>query len=151
MKASLLQACGIFSLALVASALTAWIVGQPVVEVPCDPATLKDGEICLQDIPENRAVLWIDARSRKEWERNGLPGSILWNQDAAEDRNAMEAEAVMKIFTTPYVVVYCSDKGCGTSHKIADHITKTLKLEAEVHVLHGGWKALKAGGRLPQD
>ena len=60
----------------------------------------------------------------------------------------MEAEAVMKIFNTSYVVIYCSDKGCGTSRKIAEHIKSKLQLEAEVYVLHDGWKALKTAGRI---
>ena len=99
--------------------------------------------------PFYREVLWIDARPRKEWKENGLPGSILWNFDAAEDFNTMEADAVMKIFNTPYVVIYCSDKGCGTSHKLAEHITDKLQLEAKIHVLHNGWKALHAAGMIP--
>lgn len=147
MSHPLLQAMAIAGLSLMAAAFTAWMVGEPMVEsVPCDPATLKPGEICLSDVPGDRPVLWIDARSRAEWERNGQPGSILWNLDGAEDRNAMEEEAVLRIFETPYVIVYCSDKGCGTSHKIATHITDTLQLDAEVHVLHDGWRALRAAG-----
>lgn len=149
MKHSLLQAAAILGMALAAATLSGWTVGLPSPGVDCDPATLKPGEICLESIPADREVLWIDARPREDWERDGLPGSILWNLEASEDGNAMEAEAVMRIFTTPYVVVYCSDKGCGTSRKIADRILALKDLPAEVHVLHGGWMALREAGRVP--
>lgn len=140
-----IHATAILLLALVAASLTWWIKGPPA--KGCDPASLKPGEICIQSIPKDRKVLWIDARSRSDWQRDGLPGSILWNFDAAEDRATMEAEAGMKIFETPYVIVYCSDKGCGTSHKIAERI-RELDLGADVHVLHDGWKALKDAGLI---
>ena len=125
MKAELtkpvLHAAAILLLATAAATIT-WIIAPPADKGVCDPATLKEGEICLQDIPPDKKVLWIDARSRSDWKKNGLPGSILWNYDEGEDFNAMEAEAVMKIFETPYVVVYCADLGCATSTKIAQHI-----------------------------
>lgn len=39
------------------------------IEFRCDSSLLKEDEICLGDVPED--VLWIDARSRKEWQENG--------------------------------------------------------------------------------
>ena len=144
-----LQAAAILALSAIAASIT-WGVAGPKEEPPCDPTTLDKGEICLESISSDKTVLWIDARSRKEWEKNGLPGSILWNFDASEDFNALEAEAVMKIFNNPYVVVYCGDKGCATSRKIAEHITDKLQLEAEVYTLHNGWKALKLAGKVSE-
>ena len=145
----IIQAASILVIAVVAAAIT-WAVQPPPDEGACDPSTIKKDEICLQSIPEDKQVLWIDARSRSEWKKNGVPDSILWNLDAAEDFSAMEADAVMKIFNTPYVIVYCGDKGCGTSRKIAEHITDKLQLEAEVHILHNGWQALKAAGKVTE-
>ena len=144
-----LQAAAIVLLAAIAALIT-WAVSGPADAPLCDPSTLRKGEICLQDIPTDRDVLWIDARSRSDWEKNGLQGSILWNYEASEDFDEMERKAVEKIFNTPYVIVYCGDKGCETSRKIAGHITDKLKLEAEVHVLHDGWKALQAAGKVPK-
>ena len=145
MMKPVVHAAAILAIAVVAAAVTWWIKGPE--EAGCDPQQIEAGQICIQDIPTEREVVWIDARSRSEWERNGLPGSILWNLDPAEDKNAMEQEAVMKIFNTPYVIVYCADKGCGTSKKIADRI-RELELGAEVHVLHDGWQALKGAGMV---
>ena len=139
----ILHASAILVLAALAAAIT-WAISPPPDKGACDPATLKEGEICYQDIPTDREVLWIDARSRSDWKKNGLPGSILWNYDESEDFNALEAEAVMKIFESPYVVVYCADLGCATSTKIAQHIRGLDALNAEVHVLKGGWESLNA-------
>lgn len=146
MKA-LTQAAAILAIALSAAGATWWIVGPP--DHACDPATLPPGHICLQSLPKEREIVWIDARSRSDWKRNGIEGSILWNLDSAEDANAMEAEAITRIFETPFVVIYCSDKGCGTSKKIAERILE-LGMDAEVHVLQGGWQSLKEAGKVSQ-
>ncbi len=142
-----IQAAAIMAIALCAAMTTWWTVGPP--ERSCDPSLIEKGQICLQSIPSDREIVWIDARSRSEWERDGLPGSILWNMKASEDANAMEAEAINRIFTTPYVVIYCNDEGCGTSKKIAKRI-RDLDMGAEIYVLHGGWQALLSGGKIPQ-
>lgn len=129
-----------------AAAGATWLAnGSPVVikpkEVSCDRSLLKDNEICLDDVPEN--VLWIDARSRSEWEENGLDGSVLWNMDPKEDDQTLEADVAASIFESgaALVVVYCGSEACGTSQIIADRV-RNLSLGPSVKVLHGGWDAL---------
>ncbi|RYD37351.1 MAG: rhodanese-like domain-containing protein [Verrucomicrobiaceae bacterium] len=119
--------------------------GPPVRTLVCDPATLKPGEICLEQVQE--PVVWIDARPRKDWQANGLPGSILWNLDGAEDAAAFEAEAMQKLFENPKAVVYCSNEDCGVSQQVAEKIRK-LDPEFDVKALRGGWQALKDAGRV---
>jgi rhodanese-related sulfurtransferase len=121
------------------------VKGPPVrkMAVVCDPATLKPDEICLAQVSGN--VLWIDARARAEWQRNGLPGSILWNLDPAEDGNAFEEAAMMKILENPRVVVYCSSEACGVSRQVAAKVT-ALGMASEVKILRGGWDALNGAG-----
>ncbi len=121
--------------------------GPPARVLACDPASLKPDEICLQQIAPDEPVLWVDARSRKEWEKNGMPGSALWNLDAGEDMQAFEAEIAMRIMETPRVIVYCGDESCGLSRQVADKI-RNLQLGAEVSVLHGGWRALLEAGKV---
>lgn len=142
MKA-MVHATAILAIAVLAAAATWWIKGPP--DNGCDPQQIPAGQICIQDVPTDRKLVWIDARSRSEWAHDGIAGSILWNNDPDEDSKAMEQAAVMKIFNTPYVIVYCADKGCGTSSKIADRIEE-LELGVEVHVLYNGWQALKDAG-----
>ncbi len=132
-------------LSLGAAGATYVVKGPPVRNLVCDPATLKPDEVCLFQVTE--PVLWIDARPRKQWEANGLPGSILWNLDSTEDSQAFEALAVEKMLETPRVVVYCSTEQCGVSRQVAEQVA-ALGVATEVKVLRGGWDALKDAGRV---
>lgn len=130
-----------------ASVTTYFVKGAPARFYICDPATLKPGEICLEQISGDEDILWVDARLRKDWEKNGLPGSILWNLDPKEDAQTFEAETAMRVLETPRVIVYCGDENCGISTQVAERI-RGLGMEADVSVLRGGWRALKDGGRI---
>ena len=144
---AIIQFGAVAGLSLAAAGATWLINGRPVAPevttVECDPALVKDDEICLAEMPED--VFWIDARSRKEWEKNGVEGSVLWNLDPAEDDKAFEAEAASGIFASgaPLVVVYCGSEACGTSRQIADRI-RSLGLGPEIKILFGGWDALES-------
>ncbi len=105
----------------------------------CDPAAIKADEICFDQVPTD--ALWIDARSRSEWVKDGFPNSILWNLDPKEDANKMEADAAVKIIESKMVVVYCTSQACGTSRQIAEKIRK-LDLGVTVKTLHGGYPSL---------
>jgi rhodanese-related sulfurtransferase len=137
----------ITTIALAAAGGTFLIKGPPQRALRCDPATIKPDEVCLEQIPADAAVVWVDARSRADWQKNGLQGSVLWNLDPAEDAAAFEAEVAMKIAETPRAIVYCGDENCGVSRQVATRI-REIGLEVEVSVLHGGWRALSEAGRV---
>lgn len=141
------QLVTITCVSLIAAGGTFFLKGPPQRLFVCDLATLKPGEVCLQQIPAVAKILWVDARLRKDWEKSGVPGSILWNLDPAEDMQVFEAEAAARIMETPRVIVYCGDENCGISRQIADRILG-LQLSAEVSVLRGGWRALKEAKRI---
>lgn len=141
------QLFAIGCISLAAAGGTYVLKGPPERRLSCDPATLKPDEVCLEQIPSDSKVLWVDARLRKDWEKTGLPGSVLWNLDPAEDMQAFEAETATRIMETPRVIVYCGDENCGLSRQIAERI-RGMQLGAEVSVLHGGWRALKEAGRI---
>lgn len=120
-----------------------WLLkGEPEEPQPflCDPEAIAEDEVCLADV--EYGALWIDARPRADWEKNGVEGSILWNFDPAEDAQTFESEAVIHIIGAPQVVVYCESEACGTSRQVADLIKK-LDLGPPVKVLYGGWNALR--------
>jgi rhodanese-related sulfurtransferase len=138
----------VISLVALAAAGGTWLVkGPPVRALRCDPASLKPDEVCLDQIPAGAEIVWVDARPRAAWEKNGMEGSVLWNLDPAEDMQAFEAETALRISVTPRVIVYCGDENCGVSRQIADRI-RGLGLGAEVSVLRGGWRALSEAGRV---
>ena len=140
------QLAAVAFISLAAASGTYWIKGPPARNYICDPSLLKPGEVCLQQVPPDAKVLWVDARSRKDWEKTGVSGSVLWNLDPAEDMQAFEAEIAIRIMETPRVIVYCGDENCGLSHQIAERI-RGLQLGAEVSVLRGGWRALNEAGK----
>lgn len=144
---ALVQLAAISGVALAAAGATWLVKGPPLRLLVCDPATLKPDELCIQQIETGEEVVWVDARPRAEWMQNGVPGSVLWNLDPAEDMAAFEAEVAMKIASTPRVIVYCGDENCGVSRQVAGRI-RDLGLGAQVYVLHGGWRALQEAGRV---
>jgi rhodanese-related sulfurtransferase len=144
---ALAQLATIAVMSLAAAGGTFLIKGPPQRALRCDPAAIQPDEVCLEQIPADAAVVWVDARSRAEWEKNGLPGSVLWNLDPAEDAPAFEAAVAMKIVETPRAIVYCGDENCGVSRQVAARI-REIGLEVEVSVLHGGWRALNDAGRV---
>ena len=144
------QLTAIVGISLAAAAGTFWIKGPPQRTYFCDPASLKPDEVCLQQLSPAAKILWVDARLRKDWQKNGLAGSVLWNLDPSEDMQAFEAEIALRIMETPRVIVYCGDENCGLSRQIAERI-RGLQLGAEVSVLRGGWSALRDAGRIPLD
>lgn len=143
------QLAVIAAISFSASALTWRVVGPPQRDIPCDPASLKPHEICLAQVMEKwqGKVLWIDARSRTDWEANGIPGSILWNLDPKEDFQLFEAEAMQRLVEGPVVVVYCNEGNCGTSLQVVERVLK-LEVTREVYALHGGSGALRSAGML---
>ena len=142
-----LQLAIIATISLTAASLTYLVKGPPARSHLCDPATRKADEICLSEITNQSDILWVDARSRGAWQKNGLPSSILWNLDPTEDMQAFEADNAEKIATAQKVIIYCGDENCGTSRQVAERIRK-LDLGPQVLVLNGGWRALKDAGRV---
>lgn len=127
----------------VASAGLTWLIkGPPAAPtiLKCDPATLAKDQICLADVTGN--VLWVDARPRSEWEKNGISGSLLWNLDPNENQQEFEAQVAMRAIEAELVVVYCGSEACGSSRQIADRIGN-LQLGTPIKVLYGGWEALR--------
>lgn len=147
---SVAQLVVIVGISAIAAGATYRLRGAPDLSpaaIPCDPASLKDDELCLEQVQGEglEKFLWVDARSRSEWEKSGYAGSILWNLDAGEDPNAFAAEAAPLMFDGAKVLVYCSDESCGLSREVAKQI-RALGMGNDVFVLHGGWSALRSAG-----
>ena len=151
---SLVGTIVIGAVSLFAAGVTWWIVGPPNRSVPCDPESLDSGHVCLETVQSwgEDACLWIDARPRALWEKNGVPGSVLLTDDNQEDYFELEEEFMSALFNGgeiyPHVVIYCNEAGCGSSKAIAKNLREgsASQFGFEVHVLHGGWKALASEG-----
>lgn len=138
-------AIGLISFA--AAGATFAVKGAPKRYFICDPKTLLADEICLTDVHDDGKILWVDARIRSDWQKNGVTGSLLWSLDTSEDQQAFEAEIAMRLMDSPIVIVYCGNENCGLSRQVADKI-RQLGLGSEVKILKGGWRALHDAGRV---
>ena len=137
-----------------AAAFVTWkVVGAPDRTVDCNPQDLPANHVCLSTVRSwsSDEILWVDARPRKDWQGDGVTGSILVNDQ--EDWDLMEEQFVMTIFgdgsgTRNRVVVYCNQSGCSSSTYVADRLRERHgeTLGFQVFVLHGGVKALRSEG-----
>ncbi|MGB0644539.1 MAG: rhodanese-like domain-containing protein [Akkermansiaceae bacterium] len=128
--------------------ITFQIVGEPDRSVACEQASLPEYFVCLSTIRELNPdqILWVDARPRKQWEENGVDGSILLNDQ--EDWIDLEFNFMGKMNEDfkPIVVVYCNQSGCGSSKYVARQLREkhAEALGFQVLVLEGGINALKS-------
>ena len=144
------QVALVVCIAAIAAGIT-WRIQPPVKVVPpitCDPATIGSDEICLNTVILDWKMdcIWIDARRRSDWQKDGIPGSILLTTAEGENFDQLLEQAFPTLAEKrKRVVVYCSDIGCGTSKEIAKRL-REYQLVPEVRALHGGWKALSQAG-----
>ena len=143
-------------LSLGAAGLTWWVVGPPDRSVFCEESELEKNEVCLKTVLswEADSYLWVDARPRGRWEKNGVSGSVLVTDDQDEDEFELIESFMTAVFRDgnvfPKVIVYCNESGCESSRSIAARLRNEygVNLGFEVYVLHGGWKALAADGLI---
>ncbi|MDA7496245.1 rhodanese-like domain-containing protein [Akkermansiaceae bacterium] len=128
--------------------ITFQIVGEPDRSVACEQASLPEYFVCLSTVRklDPDQVLWVDARPRKQWEENGVDGSILVNDQ--EDWIDLEFNFMGKMNEgfKPIVVVYCNQSGCGSSKYVARQLREkhAEALGFQAFVLEGGINALKS-------
>ncbi|MBV8352606.1 MAG: rhodanese-like domain-containing protein [Verrucomicrobia bacterium] len=100
---------------------------------------LLPGEVELQTVLAwGSDVLWVDARSLKDYEAEHVPGAILLN---LEDWEQLFPRFVDQWRPEQKVVVYCSSTSCELSHEVAERL-KANGI-SPVYVLKGGWEAWK--------
>jgi rhodanese-related sulfurtransferase len=86
-----------------------------------------------------KPVLWVDARSPKEYEAEHVPGAILLN---LEDWDTLFPSFLEEWEPDEKVVVYCSSTACQLSHEVAQRLKQSGI--SPVFVLKGGWEAWKS-------
>jgi rhodanese-related sulfurtransferase len=99
---------------------------------------LLEGEIRLTDVMSAASpVLWVDARSSKDYEAGKIPSAIPLNEDQWDE---LLPEFLSVWQPSMRVVVYCSSQKCRASHEVAQRLKSEMGL-SEVYVLKGGWEA----------
>jgi rhodanese-related sulfurtransferase len=101
---------------------------------------LAPGEETLATVQSwGDAVLWVDARSKSEFETEHIPGALLLN---LEEWDQLFPQFLDQWSPKKKIVVYCGVASCDLSHEVAERLRKSNI--PEVYVLKGGWEAWKA-------
>lgn len=106
---------------------------------PAAVETIADGEITVSAalaLGEN--VLWVDARTRGQFERGHIPGALLLNEDDWDELSGPFLDAWE---TGQVVIVYCDGGGCDASHAVAKRLKEDFQIDNDIKVLKGGWDA----------
>jgi rhodanese-related sulfurtransferase len=98
-------------------------------------APLAEGEVRLATVLDWEESLWLDARSRLEFDQGHVPGALLLNEDDWEE---LFLDVVMSWSPDQRIVVYCGGSQCEASTRVAERLRADLGA-AEVFVLKGGW------------
>ena len=114
------------------------------------PNQLRDDEIMLNKVLEweaDRGVVWIDARSRANFDKSRVKGAYLLNE--MEDFYSLLEPIWSEIQNKsdlPFIV-YCSSESCLASRKVAEKLSESVGV-SEVYILKGGEKSLTERGLL---
>lgn len=136
------EAVFILLLALLPAAVIGWIQIEPKSgglgpqEIP-----LAEGEVDLATAQTWEAVLWVDARTREQFDAEHIPEAVPLSEEKWDDD-------LIALFDhwkpETRVVVYCDSASCDTSRQIADRLRSEVGLE-NVFTLRGGWDAWQKG------
>ena len=101
------------------------------------PAAADSGEVTVQTAQEwGGKVLWLDARTKKEYDPAHIPGAMLLNED---DWDGLLPPVLAAWNPDRFIVVYCS-QSCNASKEVAGRLRDDARLP-HVYVLKGGWES----------
>lgn len=139
-----LEAFALVAIATLAAGVTWAVQGGPGSAEVAATEPLPEGYLHFDEAATLEGLVWVDARTRKLWERNGREGSVLLTDHPSENWDGLIAEAFPTLATAQSVVVYCATESCGSSEPVAQKIKELGIIPAErVFILAGGWKSLK--------
>lgn len=144
----LTQTLGILLLATLCAVALYLCAGVPDRSFTCVQSELEEHHVCLETVARDwqSDVLWVDARSQSEFEKDHLAGALWISESDAEEQLASPSnmeQIGMSGVNQQKLVVYCATDACGSSEVVAEKIRET-GFHSEVYVLQGGWKALQA-------
>jgi rhodanese-related sulfurtransferase len=127
------------ALILLAALIPALLTGAFHQNRPAWSEPIAPGEERLETILGwGSSVLWVDARTEKEYADDHVPSAIRLN---LEEWDTLFPRFLDSWDRRKKVVVYCSSTSCQLSHEVAERLEQN-GIES-VYVLHGGWEAWK--------
>ena len=126
------ESLSLWGIALVLGLLTALLhPNAPSLDVPRDPLAISGAEVNAFEQP----LLWIDARSREQFDSDQLPEAILLNE--AEWGELFGAFLLNHYEPDTTFIVYCDGEGCDASKGVAQRLLRELP-GIHVRFLEGG-------------
>jgi rhodanese-related sulfurtransferase len=92
-------------------------------------------------LEKGKGVIWIDARTRREFDKGHIPGAFLLNLYEWEDLMVPVIESIKASDEERTVVVYCDSQKCTASREIREKMIGFGLGDLDIRVLHGGWPA----------
>ena len=134
------QAVLILLVALVPAGVTAVVHPR---RPPWSGETLAPGEEKLKTVLSwGSSALWLDARSRRAYEAEHVPGALLLN---LEEWDSLFPRFLDQWSPDRRIVVYCDSKSCEMSHEVAARLERSGF--SSVYVLKGGWEEWKKAAK----
>ncbi|HUG12488.1 MAG TPA: rhodanese-like domain-containing protein [Opitutaceae bacterium] len=101
---------------------------------------LREDEITVADAKAlGAAALWIDARSRADFESGHVEGALQLNEDSWIE---LLIPVIERWQPGMPVVVYCDSQGCQASRKVAERLRAEAGIDS-AKVLRGDWSELR--------
>ena len=91
----------------------------------------------------NSSILWVDARSEREFQAGHVPSAVLLNQEAWEE---LLPDFLALWQPGKMVVVYCDTEKCRASQEVAVRSRRELQID-DIFVLKNGWAAWQEAQR----
>jgi len=80
-------------------------------------------------------ALWVDARSRKKFEQQSVPGAVLLNEEEWDG----QVSKLLDAWEPEKTIIVYGERGSDVGESIAHRLREELKIE-KVRVLHGGFE-----------
>ena len=114
------------------------------------PNQLREDEIMLDKVLEwdaDKGVVWIDARSRANFDKSRVEGAYLLNEMEGFYSLLEPIWSEIQNKSDLPFIVYCSSESCLASRKVAEKLRESVGV-SEVYILKGGEKSLTERGLL---
>jgi rhodanese-related sulfurtransferase len=101
---------------------------------------IRAEEIPYEKLPYNDNIVWVDARSTKDYEAGHVKNAVPINEDSYY---IQLSSIVVTSMQSKTLIVYCASDECSSSVNIVRLIKKDTGLK-NVYALKGGWETIKA-------
>ncbi|HWB07545.1 MAG TPA: rhodanese-like domain-containing protein [Verrucomicrobiales bacterium] len=123
-----------------------WHPGRPELYITGELVT-ELNEISVSDalaLEKAKGVIWLDARTRAEFNKGHIPGAMLLNTYEWVELAPAVIQFLSEAPEQRTIILYCDSQKCSSSHEVAEKMKEMPLGDWDIRVLHGGWPAWRA-------